>query len=46
MPEVLSVLRLVQNDLKPQNLVRDIVTEVPSLSREVLLSWADRVLVS
>jgi len=45
-PEVLSVLRLVQDDIKPQKLIRDIVTEVPSLSRQVLLSWADKVLVS
>lgn len=45
-PEVLSVLRLVQADIKPQTIVRDIVTEAPRLSRDVLLTWADRVLVS
>ena len=44
--EVLSVLRLVQADIKPRRLLGDLVSEVPSLGRQVLLSWADRVLVS
>eukprot|EP00798_Chlamydomonas_sp_ICE-L_P012595 gene12595-15821_t len=44
--EVLSVLKLVQDDIKPQLLVRDIVTDLPKLSRQLLLSWADKVLVS
>ena len=44
--EVLSVLRLVQSDIQPRRLISDIVSEVPSLGRQVLLSWADRVLVS
>ena len=46
MAEVLSVLRLVQADIKPRRLLGDLVSEVPSLGRQVLLSWADRVLVS
>uniref|UniRef100_A0A7R9YW22 Protein kinase domain-containing protein n=1 Tax=Chlamydomonas euryale TaxID=1486919 RepID=A0A7R9YW22_9CHLO len=45
-PEVMSVLRLVQADVKPDRLVRDLVRDAPSLGRDVLLSWADRVLVS
>ena len=44
--EVLSVLRLVQSDIKPQRLFGDLITEVPSLGRQVLLGWADKVLVS
>ena len=44
--EVLSVLRLVQADIKPRRLLGDLVNEVPSLGRQVLLGWADRVLVS
>ncbi|PNW74014.1 hypothetical protein CHLRE_13g581850v5 [Chlamydomonas reinhardtii] len=44
--EVLNLLRLVQNDINPQKLVTEVVRDAPSLGRQLLLSWADRVLVS
>lgn len=44
--EVLSVLRMVQNDVNPQRLVGDVVASLPTLSRQIMLSWADKVLVS
>ncbi|KXZ42117.1 hypothetical protein GPECTOR_201g367 [Gonium pectorale] len=44
--EVLRLLRLVQDDINPQKLVGEVVRDAPSLGRQLLLSWADRVLVS
>lgn len=44
--EVLGVLRLVQNDINPQKLVSEVVRDAPNLGRQLLLNWADRVLVS
>lgn len=44
--EVLNLLRLVQNDINPQKLVGEVVRDAPSIGRQLLLSWADRVLVS
>ncbi|KAG2497142.1 hypothetical protein HYH03_004733 [Edaphochlamys debaryana] len=44
--EVLNLLRLVQNDINPQKLVTEVVRDAPSIGRQLLLSWADRVLVS
>lgn len=46
MDEVLNLLRLVQNDINPQKLVGEVVRDAPSIGRQLLLSWADRVLVS
>jgi len=45
-PEVMSVLRLVQDDIQPNKLIQDFVRGAPQLSRQVLLGWADKVLVS
>jgi hypothetical protein len=44
--EAMSVLRLVAPDIQPQRLVTDLLRDAPSISRQLLLSWADRVLVS
>ncbi|EFJ50264.1 hypothetical protein VOLCADRAFT_89206 [Volvox carteri f. nagariensis] len=44
--EVLNLLRLVQNDINPQKLVGEVVRDAPAIGRQLLLSWADRVLVS
>jgi hypothetical protein len=44
--EAMSVLRLVAPDIQPQRLVTDLVRDAPSISRKLLLSWADKVLVS
>lgn len=44
--EVLSVLRLVQSDIQPTKLVTDLARDLPSIGRQVLLGWADKVLVS
>jgi predicted unusual protein kinase regulating ubiquinone biosynthesis (AarF/ABC1/UbiB family) len=44
--EVLSVLRLVQNDIQPSKLVSDLAKEMPLLGRQLLVGWADKVLVS
>ena len=44
--EVLSVLRLVQSDIQPSKLVADLARDLPSIGRQVLLGWADKVLVS
>lgn len=45
-PELMSVLRLVQGDVQLDKLVQGFVRGAPQLSRQVLLGWADRVLVS
>lgn len=44
--EVVNLLKLVQNDVNPQKLVTEVVRDMPSLGRQLLLSWADKVLVS
>ncbi|KAL6763578.1 ABC1 family-domain-containing protein [Haematococcus lacustris] len=44
--EALGVLRMVGPEIKPQRLALDLLRDAPSLSRQVLLSWADKVLVS
>jgi predicted unusual protein kinase regulating ubiquinone biosynthesis (AarF/ABC1/UbiB family) len=44
--EVLSVLRLVQNDIQPSKLMTDLAKEMPLLGRQLLVGWADKVLVS
>ncbi|MEW5300846.1 MAG: hypothetical protein WDW36_003746 [Sanguina aurantia] len=44
--EVLGLLKLVQDDIDPQKLAGDVISSVPSLGRQLLLNWADRVLVS
>eukprot|EP00899_Mesostigma_viride_P010722 jgi/Mesvir1/19651/Mv09933-RA.3 len=42
--EVQDVLALVQPDIKPEVIARDLLTELPKLGRDWILSWSDRVL--
>eukprot|EP00878_Enallax_costatus_P026912 GHUV01028924.1.p1 GENE.GHUV01028924.1~~GHUV01028924.1.p1 ORF type:complete len:261 (+),score=63.34 GHUV01028924.1:463-1245(+) len=44
--EVRQVLALLQNDVSPGRVVQQVVTDLPSIGRQVMLSWADKVLVS
>lgn len=44
--EVREVLGLLQNDVSPGKLVQQVVADLPSIGRQVMLSWADKVLVS
>jgi hypothetical protein len=43
--EVRQVLGLLQGDVNPTQLVGQVVRDLPSISRQAMLSWADRVLV-
>jgi hypothetical protein len=43
--EVQQVLALLQGDVNPTQLVGQVVRDLPSISRQAMLSWADRVLV-
>jgi hypothetical protein len=43
--EVQQVLRLLQADVNPGQLVGQVVRDLPSIGRQAMLSWADRVLV-
>lgn len=42
--EVSAILRLVQNDINPQRLIGSLVSDLPGMSRQVMLTWADKVL--
>lgn len=44
--EVMNVMRLVQDDINLPSLAQDMIRSAPQLSRQLLISWADRVLVS
>ncbi|BDA46770.1 Protein ACTIVITY OF BC1 COMPLEX KINASE 1, chloroplastic [Coccomyxa sp. Obi] len=44
--EVARLVRLIQGDVNPQKLVSDTVASLPSLSRQLMLQWSDRVLAS
>lgn len=44
--EVAKLLAMLGGDVDPGRLVGKVVSDLPSLSRQVMLSWADRVLVS
>jgi len=44
--EVAKVLSLVQADIDPRRLAGDVVRGLPQLSRQLMLNWADKVLVS
>ena len=44
--EVQEVLALLQGEVDPQKLVGGFLQELPALSRQLVLKWADRVLVS
>jgi hypothetical protein len=43
--EVREVLALLQGDVNPGRLVQQVVRDLPSIGRQVMLSWADKVLV-
>lgn len=44
--EVRQVLSLLQDDVSPGRLATQVVRDLPSIGRQVMLSWADKVLVS
>ncbi|KAF6265079.1 ABC1 family-domain-containing protein [Scenedesmus sp. NREL 46B-D3] len=44
--EVREVLALLQDDVSPARLAQQVVRDLPSIGRQVMLSWADKVLVS
>lgn len=44
--EVARLVRLIQGDVDPQKLVQGTVASLPSLSRQLMLQWSDRVLAS
>ena len=44
--EVNRLLQLVGNDINPQRIVTQTLADLPSLSRQLFLSWSDRVLAS
>lgn len=44
--EVAQLLRLVGGEVDAQRVVGKVVRDLPSLSRQLMLSWADKVLVS
>lgn len=43
--EVQQVLTLLQGDVNPTRLVQQVVRDLPSIGRQAMLTWADRVLV-
>lgn len=44
--EVAKLLAMLGGDVDPRRIVGQVVSDLPTLSRQVMLSWADRVLVS
>jgi hypothetical protein len=44
--EVQQVLQLLQADVSPGRLVQQVVSDLPSIGRQVMLGWADKVLVA
>ena len=44
--EVQHLLQLVQDDINPQKIVQATLQDLPSLSRQFLLGWSDRILTS
>lgn len=44
--EVARLVQLIQGDINPQKLVSETVARLPSLSRQLMLQWSDRVLAS
>ncbi len=44
--QVAGLLRLVQNDVNPQRLVQGGLQSLPSLARQLAVSWSDKVLAS
>ena len=46
MQEVQHLLQLVQDDINPQKIIQATIQDLPSLSRQLLLGWSDRILTS
>ena len=44
--EVANLYALVQNDINPQRIITQTLSDIPSLSRSMLLAWSDRILTS
>jgi hypothetical protein len=44
--EVASLAHLVQDDLDVTGLIRSLAADLPSLSRQMVVAWSDRVLAS
>mmetsp|Transcript_18681 Transcript_18681/g.56469 ORF Transcript_18681/g.56469 Transcript_18681/m.56469 type:complete len:672 (-) Transcript_18681:1930-3945(-) len=44
--EVQDLLRLLQGDIDTSKIVRQTLTELPSLTRQVILGWSERILSS
>lgn len=42
--EVAQLVQMIQGDIDPSKLVTQTVTTLPSLSRQLMLQWSDRVL--
>ncbi len=42
--EVRSVINQVQGEINPQQLLRQTLGDLPSLSRQFMLSWSDKIL--
>ena len=43
--EVAQLVRMIQGDIDPSKLVTQTVSTLPSLSRQLMLQWSDRVLI-
>ncbi len=44
--EVAQLLRLVGSDVDPARLIGEVVRDLPTFGRRIMLQWADKVLVS
>ncbi|GMH41992.1 hypothetical protein BSKO_09911 [Bryopsis sp. KO-2023] len=44
--EVASLLDLVRDDIDPQQLLSDAVSDIPLFSRKLMMDWSDRVLAA
>lgn len=44
--EVAEIMEMLGGEINPQKVLGEVVRDLPSLSRSVMLGWADRVLVS
>ena len=44
--EVQELLQMVRADINPQKILQQTLVDLPSLSRQALLGWSDRVLAS
>ena len=46
MQEIQQLYELIQDDINPQKIVQQTLADLPSLSRQLILGWSDRVLSS